>query len=206
MEHNQSAAQKREVIGITGGIGVGKSVVSRILRLKGYPVYDCDMEARRLMENNPEVIASLIELLGDDIYTPGGRLDRQRMSQLIFSDDAAREGVNGIVHAAVRDDFKRWTIESDSQEVFVESAILATSGMDDLCSQIWIVDAPVPTRIERVMKRNGMREQDVMERIAVQTREIDSLPLSKCVVIDNGGDSSVLEQIVGLLKHKNIDN
>ena len=99
----------KRLIGITGGIGAGKSVVSRILRHRGYPVYDCDSEAKRLMDTDAEVISGLKSLLGDSIYSADGKLDRGEMSRRLFSDDEIRRGVNGIVHSAVRRDLMRWT-------------------------------------------------------------------------------------------------
>ncbi len=190
------------IIGITGGIGAGKSVVSRILRLKGYPVYDCDYEAKRLMDNNKDVIFLLKELLGEGIYTDDGKLDRKLMSRKIFSDDEIRLGVNKIVHEAVRNDFLGWAGQFPSP-VFVESAILSTSLMDRFCTNVWLIDAPEGIRVERVKKRNGLTEEEILARIASQAREFDLLPKTKMETIDNSGDSSLLYQIDKLLDSSN---
>ena len=190
------------IIGITGGIGAGKSVVSRILRLKGYPVYDCDYEAKRLMDNNEDVIFLLKELLSEEIYTEEGKLDRRLMSQKLFSDDEIRLGVNKIVHEAVRNDFLVWADQFGSP-VFVESAILSTSLMDRFCTNVWLIDAPVGMRVERVKKRNGLTEEEILARITSQAREVDLLPKTKTETIDNSGEVPLLDQIDKLLELSN---
>lgn len=187
-----------EIIGITGGIGSGKSVVSRILRLNGLLVYDCDMEARILMENDGEIRKDLITLLGEETYDSLGLLNRPFVSSRIFSDNSLRDGVNAIVHAAVRKHFMRFRLESDST-VFCESAILATSGLDLFCNRIWLVNAPEIIRIERVKQRNGLKEPEIIRRIKSQEKEIELLPSEKIDIIDNSGDVSILERITALL-------
>ena len=92
------------LIGITGGIGCGKSVVSRICRLRGFDVYDCDSEAKMLMDNDPLLKSAIVEILGRDILLSDGSLDRKIMAALIFSDDCKRRKVNTAVHSAVKAD------------------------------------------------------------------------------------------------------
>lgn len=192
-------------IGITGGIGAGKSVVSRILRHRGFPVYDCDTEAKRLMRDDPEVRRQLISALGSEIYSPEGELDNRRIASIIFSDEEKRGEVNHIVHRAVRDDFKRWRISSAKRIVFVESAILASSGLADMCDEIWLVDAPDEVRIERACRRNNASRDDVRKRVEVQKMEFSSLPDNKLIIINNDGNSPLLSQIEQHIKTKNID-
>lgn len=193
------------VIGITGGIGAGKSVVSRILRLKGYEVYDCDMEARHIMHHDQEVMEQLRRVAGDALYTPDGMLDRQYLASRLFSDGALRTGVNGIVHSAVRDDLMQRAGHMaenrlDNPLLFCESAILGTSHLDKLCSVIWIVDAPLQIRIDRVAARNGHSTDHIMARIQAQAGELALLPPDKCVTLDNSGNSPLLTRIDTLLK------
>lgn len=182
-------------IGITGGIGSGKSVVSRILRLKGYKVYDCDTEARRLMEEEEPLVAVLTTLLGKEAYDCSGKLCRAYVGSRIFCDDALRAEVNRAVHAAVRNHFARWSSAVGSDLCFCESAILASSGMAGLCNRVWVVDAPEKVRIERVMKRNGLKAQEVADRIATQRAEAGLLDPDRCDVIENAGSHSLLMQI-----------
>ena len=197
-----------KIIGITGGIGSGKSVVSRILRLKGFRVYDCDSEARRLMETHPDVISRIIGILGEEAYkasTPATaernsakrELDRAYVASRIFSDDGLRHKVNSVVHKAVADDFldfaRRW--HAKGNWVFCETAILATSHMDEICDEIWLVSASEEERIARVMARNGISAEEVKLRMESQTLEFSLLPKGKICEIYNGDGDMLLPQI-----------
>jgi len=190
------------VIGITGGIGSGKSVVSRILRLNGFPVYDCDFEAKRIMQDDLRVREKLCEVVGNGVYDSDGRLDRAFMARCIFSDSMIREEVNRIVHKAVADDFLLFCKKSRTHMVFCESAILMTSGFYSFCDSILMVDAPETLRIDRVVARNGMSREDVRRRIESQKGEFSSLPESKTLIIGNDGVCLILPLI---LKYINKD-
>lgn len=185
------------LIGITGGIGSGKSVVSRILRLCGERVYDCDTEARRIMESDPAVVGGLRELLGEEAYTPDGRIDRAYVGARLFSDNAIREGVNAIVHTAVREEVIALASEATGR-FFCESAILVTAGISRYCSGIWLVTAPELERIERVKRRNGLPAEEIARRMAVQANEFMALPSDKVVEIPNGEDDLILPLIMRL--------
>ena len=121
-----------KLIGLTGGIGTGKSTVARILRLRGYEVYDCDLEAKRLMDESPEVRRSLRDRWGEDIYSAEDELDRRKVAQYVFADRREKAWLDSLVHGLVRDDVKRWVdthTDYRHDTVFVESAILFTSGL-----------------------------------------------------------------------------
>ncbi|MDE6578443.1 MAG: dephospho-CoA kinase, partial [Muribaculaceae bacterium] len=184
-------------IGITGGIGAGKSVVSRLLRLKGYRVYDCDSEAKRIMETDPDLRKALIKLLGENAYS-GACLNRKHIADIIFTDSHIREKINGLVHAAVRKDFLRYARNAETP-VFVETAILSTGGFLPLVDEIWLVEAPENVRIERVRKRNGLPEKEILERMQTQQKEFDNLPMEKTEVIVNDGESSIWNRVNNLL-------
>lgn len=185
------------VIGITGGIGAGKSVVARILRLKGFRVYDCDMEAKRLMEQSDKLRRCLTEILGEEAYNDG-LLDRGFVASRIFAIDELRRQVNSVVHKAVAEDFKK-AVSCGGTIVFVESAILSTSGMDCDCNEIWVVDAPEEIRIERVIARNGLQREAILERMETQREEFSGLPKDKTSVIVNDGVTPLLPAIGRLL-------
>jgi len=123
------------LIAITGGIGSGKSVVSRILGVMGYHVYDCDSRAKTLMAANQEVHRQLVEAFGPDTYLADGSLNRQHLSQVAFGNDEALARLNGIVHPATARDMQQWA-QRQAQEgatlSFVETALLRTSGLDQL--------------------------------------------------------------------------
>lgn len=193
-----------ELIGIAGGIGSGKSVVSRILRLEGNAVYDCDWEAGELM-HTPEVRASIVEICGPSAYDGSGRLNRKWLGGCLFADSEMRLAVNEAVHRAVRQHLSEWcAARNDRQFLFVESAILLSSGLAALCDKVWLVDAPVDMRIERAMSRSNLTREEVEKRILVQNAEITANTCIEGVevkIIENGAHSSVLDRIHELLEH-----
>lgn len=186
-------------IGITGGIGSGKSVVSRILRCNGFYVYDCDTEAKRLMIENLEVKNALIDNFGNQIYTSEGNLNRQYLSTLIFENENMRGIVNGIVHKAVRDDIKRKR-ELINGFLFIESAIINTGGLDKYCNRIWLVESDHQERISRLKQRDGLSHEEVLSRIKSQEREFENIPSEKLISIKNDSENSIILKIIGLLK------
>lgn len=188
------------LIGITGGIGAGKSVVSRILRLKGFRVYDCDSRAKWLMENAPEISGALIERYGEDVISLETGLNRAMLAEKVFAIEEERLWLNKLVHGVVRTDLKVWHEISAEEICFVESAIMVSSGLDRMCQRIWLVDAPLELRKERAMSRGGVSEENLELRIRSQRFEFDLLPPEKVERIENGGKSSLLTQIERLLE------
>ncbi|MCM1490234.1 MAG: dephospho-CoA kinase [Muribaculum sp.] len=184
-------------IGIGGGIGSGKSVVSRILRLRGYAVYDCDSEARRIMDESEEVLSALNIRFGDDVCPVQGPIDRAALAIRVFGSDEHRLWLNALVHRLVRSDIEAWrdSIKRTGAKVcYVESAILFTSGLVGMCDEILLVTAPQNVRIERVMTRDNTNEQDILNRINSQQEE-EKLILESDIpvrLIDNADDSSLL--------------
>ncbi|MDE7161089.1 MAG: dephospho-CoA kinase [Muribaculaceae bacterium] len=196
---------KIRVTGIAGGLGSGKSMVSRILRLQGHDVYDCDHEARLLMEDAGHgVRAVLIERFGTDIFPGGGGLDRGRLAGLMFSDAEILAWVNATVHGAVREDVRAWIGDAAShgvKRVWIESAILAGSGLTEVCDDVWLVTAPEEVRLDRAEGR-GMSRTDAARRIASQREEtrllMDAgLPVAE---IANGPDDTLLDRLAQLTR------
>lgn len=175
---------KMELIGICGGIGSGKSVVSRILRLRGYEVYDCDYEARILMSESDEVRRALTGRWGEEIYHVDGSLDRKAVSAIVFADDAQRLWLNELVHGMVRDDIISWKRERSNKICFVESAILFESGVAAMCDSIWHVVASPQVRRERIMKRSGMSMDRAEACMASQLNERQLLEQSGRTVME----------------------
>lgn len=189
----------KKLIGVTGGIGAGKSVVSRILRLKGFPVYDCDSRAKDLMDSSEEILKALALHFGEEVIKNDGSLDRVLIASLVFSLDDERLWLNKLVHGAVREDLMMWKSECDAELCFVESAIMISSGLDLLCDKIWVIEAPVELRKDRALKRGGVTEENLDLRIKAQRMEIDALPSEKVERIENSEESSLLLQIERLL-------
>lgn len=194
--------------GITGGIGSGKSVVSRILRLNGYEVYDCDSEARRLMDSSPEIRAEIENRWSDRTLYADGSLDRAALAEIVFADDMEREWLNALVHGRVRCHLKEWCRErAGKKRLFVESAILCTAGLDAICDDIWVVEAPEDVRILRVALRSGLSEAQARERINAQNSESELLNnvSNRKHILHNDGTSSLLSRI-SILLELNDDN
>ncbi len=187
-----------QLIAIIGGIGSGKSMVSRILATMGFGVYDTDAAAKRLMNTSPKIIKALKTVFGSRVYNADGMLDRAYLSQIVFADSSKLHFLNSVVHPAVVDDVGLWADCCDGCVAFVETALLRTSGLDRVVTGVWRVDAPVETRVLRVMRRNGMPEQAVRSRIASQLNE-ELTALHESVII-NDGVTAVLPQVIGLLK------
>lgn len=182
-------------IGITGGIGSGKSIVSHILRIMQYPVYDTDSQAKTLMDT-PTLRQALVAQWGNNIILPNGGLNRQQLAQIVFNDSTQLATLNSIVHPAVRQHYAQWVQEQHSPIVFVESAILHHAHMDTTLQHIWIVQADSETRIERVMQRNNLSRQEVEARIASQQEPpIDN----RTHIINNNTNQAILPQIMQLL-------
>ena len=185
---------------ITGGIGAGKSVVSRVLRLRGITVYATDLAARRIMDSDPELAPALTGRWGESVFSADGTLDRRFIASRIFGDDEERLWLNSLVHGAVRDDICA-LIDTlpDGSLIGVECAIPVTSRIVDFADRVWLVDAPEQTRIERVCRRNATDPDSVRARIASQQSEYDALPAEITSRILNDGRHSLLSQIDDLL-------
>ncbi len=184
-------------IGITGGIGSGKSVVSHFLRILGFPVYDSDAEAKKLMNTHPKIRESLIGILGADIYT-GDELNKAMLSRLIFTDPLLLQKINAIVHPVVRQDYKSWRLRQKTAFVFMESAILFESGFESSVDEVWAVTAPENIRIYRVMARNNCEEKEVRQRMSAQLDETEKCRKADRVIL-NDGKIPLIPQILNCL-------
>ena len=180
-----------QIVGITGGIGSGKSTIAQALRQRGFSVYDCDAEAKRIIVEDEVVRKAIVGLLGEKAYVDG-KYNTAYVAQRVFEDEALREQLNAIVHPAVEQDIRV------KQPDFVESAILYESGLDKLCAKVIVVDAPEEIRLARTLNRNydvraRMRAQ---ERVKSQESRVDSNTLLLC----NDGKESI-EALVEKITH-----
>lgn len=186
-------------IGITGGMGAGKSVISEMMRCLGIPVYDADIASKKILNSNTKVKTQLIELLGEEIFS-NGQLNRPLMAQLIFNNNELLLKTNAIIHPAVFDDFIAWSEVQNKEVVACETAILFESGMVSYFDSILMVSAPLEIRIERCIKRNNFTREQVLERIAKQMDESKKTELSD-FVIDNDNRKALYPQLKNFLNN-----
>ena len=164
-------------LGITGGIGAGKSYVARLLTKDfGIPVYDCDREAKRIMMEDEIIRTGLQRLVGEEAYLPDGALNRAAVAQYLFASPENAAQVNALVHPVVKADVRRWFQELEEQVVppqvaAVESAILVETGFLDVVDVLLMVEAPASLRMGRVQERDGATSQQVSARMAAQTSD-----------------------------------
>ncbi len=190
-------------VGITGGIGSGKSYISRWLEREGIPVYGAGREAKRLMLSDESIRCGLVALLGEKVYE-GGVLNKPLLATYIFSGAAYAARINAIVHPRVKADFVRWAKEMGGMVAF-ESAILYEAGFADVVDAVVAVHAPEMLRIRRVMERDGCTEEQVRARMAVQADDGEKCRRADFVV-ENDGVQPFLpqwEMIVAQLKSGN---
>ncbi len=181
--------KKPIIIGITGGIGGGKSTISALLREKGFLVYDTDQEAKRLQNTNPDIRKKLINLFGDDIYNQENVLDRKKLAGIVFKQPDLLSKLNEIIHPEVKRDFLNWQEKhADEPFLFIESAILFEGGLKDFVDKIVVVTAPEDIRIQRVIKRDQTTATKVRERMAQQMPENEKIKLAD-IVLDSDGDN-----------------
>ena len=186
-------------IGITGGMGAGKSVISEMMRCLGIPVYDADIASKKILNSNTKVKTQLIELLGEEIFS-NGQLNRPLMAQLIFNNNELLLKTNAIIHPAVFEDFIAWSEVQNKEVVACETAILFESGMVSYFDSILMVSAPLEIRIERCIKRNNFTREQVLERIAKQMDESKKTELSD-FVIDNDNRKALYPQLKNFLNN-----
>lgn len=177
-----------KVIGLTGGIGCGKSYVAAKMQLHGIPVYDSDQRAKLLTATDPRIKEALTELVGPTLYCPCGCgvMQKEVLAQFIFGNPENMARVNAIIHPRVREDFKRWCIGQGSKEFcMLESAILFESGFDGEVDYTVCVDAPLALRIKRCVKRDNMPRQAVVARINSQMDQEKKCRLADFVLVND---------------------
>lgn len=187
-------------IGITGGMGSGKSIVAALLKVYGIPVYDADSESKRLLLTSPTIRRGLTDLLGADIYSPDGTtLRRARMASLIFADPNLLARVNAIIHPEVGRDFDAWRARLTTSVCAMESAILFESGFDRRADLRLMVYAPEAIRLQRVMARDNATEAAARQRMQRQWPDERKIALSDAV-ITNDGRVALIPQVEAFLK------
>ncbi|WP_318308783.1 dephospho-CoA kinase [Flagellimonas crocea] len=165
------------IVGLTGGIGSGKSTVASMFSELGVPVYNSDFEAKKLMSSSKEVKSAIIELLGTEAYTKDV-LNRSYIAEKVFNNPPLLEKLNAIVHPAVREHFLDWAAHQDSPYVIQETALIFENNAQNTYDCTILVTAPTKTRIQRVMDRDGVERHAVVDRMKNQLEDGEKLDLA----------------------------
>lgn len=183
-------------IGITGGIGSGKSTIARIFEVLGIPVYFADDAAKRLMNEDPELRHQLIEQFGEGTYT-NGKLNRAYLASIVFNDKEKLELLNSIVHPATILDGERWVARQSAPYTLKEAALLFESGSQQYLDYVIGVSAPTALRIHRTMTRDQITREEVMARMSKQIQEPVKMRLCDFVIF-NDEQQAVVPQVTAL--------
>ncbi len=186
-------------IGLTGGIGSGKTTVAKVFEVLGIPVYYADEAAKELMHTNELLKQQLILHFGNDTYFDNGQLNRKHLSSIVFNNKEKLELLNSLVHPATIVDAKEWFSKQQSAYVIKEAALLFESGTSEGLDYIIGVTAPVALRIKRVIDRDGVTAEEVKRRMANQVDE--ALKMKLCdFVLHNNEQELLLPQVLTLHK------
>jgi len=192
-------------IGITGGIGSGKSIVCKIFHLLGAPVFEADRISKELLNTDQGLKDRLIREFGEAIYRPDGIIDRKKLAGIIFNDDVQLSKMNALVHPAVKDAFLEWTAQHQEVSYIIhEAAILFESGFYRMMDFTLLVSAPEEQRIWRVMKRDGISEEKVRERMKNQFSEEKKQKMAT-FVLRNDNSHLIIPEILRIDKKLKTD-
>ena len=180
-------------VGITGGIGVGKSFVANIIEKMGYPVFYSDKVAKALMNRDLELISLIKKEFGDDVYASNNLIKNKKLSSLAFRDNKALKNLNSLVHPFVKSNFKKWCINQNSKIVFKEAAILFESKSNIDLDRIICVSANKNIRIDRIIKRDNRSKEEILKIISNQMDQKEKEKLSDYVILNDEKNSIILQ-------------
>ncbi|MBD8016963.1 dephospho-CoA kinase [Kaistella pullorum] len=200
----------KKIIGITGGIGSGKSTVAEIIEEFGYPVYYSDNLAKEIVNNDAELQLKIRALLGDEAYDASGRYDRAFVAQKVFDNVNQLNQLNSLIHPAVKKDFERWVEDQDETFLFKETALLFELKLHEACDRSILVTADDEIRIRRVMERDNKTTGQVQAIINRQMPENEKAAMADFVIFNNEGFAElrnatnlVLKQLVASFDQEN---
>lgn len=181
-------------IGITGGIGVGKSTVCNIFRQLRIPIYDADSRAKFLMNSSEKLIADIRKNFGWDAYSRNNELNREYLAKVVFSNPEKLALLNSLVHPRVKDDYEEWLLENKTHAYSLkEAALLFESKTYKNLHKVIVVTCPIDIRMDRIMKRDHVKREDVLKRIQNQMTDRERLKLADYTIL-NDGNHSLIEQ------------
>lgn len=182
-------------VGVTGGIGSGKSTICKVFELLDVPVFYADAESRKLLQTNKEIQRAIINLFGNEIVSSDGLIDRKKIASIVFNDVQKLKNLNRIMHPAVFTHFENWVKKQVSPYVIKEAAILFESGTDKQVDKIITVTCPMNIRIDRVIKRDRVTYESVERRILNQWSDEEKIKHSQ-FVINNDERNLIIPQIL----------
>jgi|YelNatPaOPRAMG01_1025707.scaffolds.fasta_scaffold05686_5 dephospho-CoA kinase len=185
-------------IGLTGGMGSGKSTVATYIQMIGFPVYDSDTQAKKLMTFNQDLIKQIKATFGSAIFI-NGSIDRKQLADIVFTSSDKLNRLNEIVHPFVKNDFTQWMQQQKSPLVFLESAILFESNFYLLMDKTIVVTAPIDERIQRIEQRDHLQREDILKRLQHQLPEKQLLKLADFLII-NDHEHAVIPQVNEIIK------
>lgn len=182
-------------VGLTGGIGSGKTTVSKIFKSLGIEIFYADLEAARIIASDRSVIETLVSWYGSPIYQPDGLLNKDRFATIIFNNEAERLKVNALVHPLVIEKFKSWADQQTCRYVINEAALHFETGNDRNMNTMITVTAPAGLRLERVSKRDG-RSVDLVKKIMAQQLSEEYKTARSKYIINNSGNQLIIPQVL----------
>jgi len=181
-----------KIVGLTGGIGSGKTTVAKLFKELGVPVYNSDLRAKKLMKNSGEIRTAVIDLLGKDSYVLE-RLNKKYIADKVFSNKELLQKLNAIVHPAVRNDFLRWVKSKKTPYVIQEAAILFENSSYSNFDKIILVKAPKKVRLERILERDNGSKEEILARMENQWDDSEKIPLSDYIIENIDLDQTKLQ-------------
>jgi len=185
-------------IGVTGGIGSGKTTVCKVFEVLNVQVYYSDLRAKEIMVTNPNLKEKLVVTFGNNTFDSNGYLNSEYLASIVFPDLLKLKTLNTIVHPFVLDDSSSWcTGHSKEKYVILESAIIFESGIETLLDHVVIVDAPLEIRLKRIVDRDKVNREEVVQRINAQMPIQEKKNKSKLIIL-NDGKKSLIDQVLSL--------
>ena len=176
-----------KIIGLTGGIGSGKSTVAKFIEEMGFPVYYSDVRAKEIVNDDELLKKGIIELLGEKAYDENGLYDRKYVAEIVFNDEELLQKLNGMIHPAVKYDFKKWVENKTTEFVFKETALLFELKLNESCFKSVLVTADDNLRLKRVMDRDRKTYREVENVMNKQMPEKDKIKIADFVIFNNDG-------------------
>ena len=190
-------SKKKIRIGLTGGIGSGKTFISAIFTKLGIPVFNADVQAKKCMESDPILNQRIQNIFGDEVYK-NGIIQKEILAKIIFNNNQKLEELNQLVHPFVKKNFNYWCDDQSSNIIIKEAAILFESGSHLALDKVICVLSPIETRIKRVIDRDNISREQVLARVDSQMSQDEKEKLSDFIIINDGVDL-LLPQIIKII-------